>query len=730
MTVSGYDAALAAARQTFFIEAGEMLEQLEQSLLTLEDEGDSPDLLNALFRSVHTIKGSAGLFGLDRIVHFTHEVETLLDELRGGRQVFDRALGALLLRCRDQIAELLEAARDEADESHLDAASNALLAEVTARLGRNSASTLPKPAGPTPAGHGGHGHEEEGAWHISLRFNPDCHERGIDPLATIRYLTSLGEVELIETVHDVVPTLSEIDPERCYLGFEIRLSKTVDRQKIEEAFEFIEGDCRVEMIQPGASVKDYIDLINNRPEDSDRLGEILVECGALSRADLHRALAIHHLDAIDGESFRPLGQVLVEQNMVQAAVVDAAIKKQASSREKTEEARFFRISADKVDSLIDLVGELVISSATARVQATGLPELLETTQHIERVVAEIRNSTLALRMVAIGETFTRFRRVVRDLSEELGKSVQLELEGADTELDKTVVEKIGDPLMHLVRNAMDHGIETSAEREANGKPASATLRLSARHESGNIVIAVGDDGRGINTARVLQKAQERGLVPVGAVLSEQEIHQLIFEPGFSTAEKVTDISGRGVGMDVVRQNVEKLRGRIGVHSQIGKGATIEISLPLTLAIIDGFLVRSGNAALVIPLEYVEECIAAGSLELHDGYAIVEQRGEPLPVMDIAHRLGLRRRPAEGRRSIVVVRAGAQRIGLLVEKLLGEHQTVIKPLGKVFAGIQALSGSTILGTGEVALILDIPNVITVARQAGQATVPKLSHTTAS
>ncbi len=720
MSADDYHKALQKALATFYIEAGEMLEQMEQTLLELEDAPQSPDLLNALFRSIHTIKGSAGLFGLNAIVGFTHEVETLLDQLRSGLIELSPALSSLLLRCCDHVTELVDFARSEGPEADAPAgqrlASDALLQSLAAF--KPSATTLIPASGTriSPIAQADADARQEDAarstWHISLRFHPDCHLRGIDPLATIRYLGSLGELTLSETIDDAVPPLSELDPERCHLGFELRLSTTATQREIEDAFEFIEDECDVRLIPPRADAEEYIRLIQALPQDSGRLGEILLACRAISEKDLHRALAVHHMESLAGDRRKPLGEVLVENRLVAPAVVDAALRKQAQVRDKTEESRVFRVQAEKLDALIDLVGELVIVSAAARNQSEGNAQLQETTHHMGRLVEEIRNSSLALRMVPVEETFAKFRRVVRDLSASLGKEVRLDIEGGDTELDKSVVEKISDPLMHLVRNALDHGLETPAEREVAGKPRECRLCLSARHDSGSIVIRVADDGRGIDTERVLAKARAKGLVPESAVLSEEAIHALIFEPGFSTADAVTDISGRGVGMDVVRQNVEKLRGRIAIQSERGRGTRMEIRLPLTLAIIDGFLVRCGNAVLAIPLENIDECLSAASLG--EGERVISQRGTALPILDVARSLGIPSSASATRRSIVIVKSDGVRAGLLVDQLIGEHQTVIKPLGKVFSRIRPLSGSTILGTGEIALILDISELLRSAR----------------
>ena len=379
------------------------------------------------------------------------------------------------------------------------------------------------------------------------------------------------------------------------------------------------------------------------------------------------------------------------------------------------------MQADRLDAVINLLGELVIAGAGAQLLArqTKQRNLIEANTQIGRLIEEIRNGTLQLRMVPIGETFARFRRVVRDTASELGKDVALHIVGGDTELDKSVVERIADPLMHLVRNALDHGLESPAERLAAGKPAQGSLTLAACHESGSIVIRIVDDGRGIRRQRVLERAWERGLVERGVVPSDEQILQLIFAPGFSTAEKITNLSGRGVGMDVVRRNIEALRGSVTIDSTEGQGSTIEIRLPLTLAIIDGFLVGVDGATYVVPLDNVVECVelagAAAREAGRNGY--LNLRGRVLPLLRLREHFGLAGEPPR-RENLVVVNHAGQQVGLVVDRLLGEFQTVIKPLGRLFARVRGFSGATILGSGAVALILDVPGLISAGQDAAR------------
>jgi two-component system chemotaxis sensor kinase CheA len=730
------------AAGTFFAEAKEMLAQMEDCLLRLEADPGDRETLDSLFRSAHTIKGSAGLFGFDRVVSFTHEVETVLDQVRDGTVGLSAPMVALLLRCADMIGVLIgqveSPSTDVGDDAPREAEALALVDELKAA--RGDAGT-PAPAAHAPVGAGtmdvgapGDAPAEpvSGAWHVSVRFSHDVFRNGMDPLAFIRYLGTLGDIEHVATVDDAIPQQPEFDAESCYLGFEIRLATAASRSAIEEAFSFVRDDCELRLVPPGSRIDAYLALIDALPEAHERLGEILVACGAVTRAELDRALAVQSQAAANAIAVEPIGTLLVRDTGVPQRVVEAAAGKQGKAREtRAEESRLLRISADKLDGLINLVGELVIAGAGANLLAQRAKDrpLTEATQTVLRLVEDIRNSALQLRMVQIGETFTRFRRVVHDVSQSLGKHIELSISGADTELDKSVVERIGDPLMHLVRNALDHGIELPEDRLAAGKPATAKVSLNAFHDSGSIVIEVTDDGRGLDRDRILRKAMERGLVEAGASLTDAEVMNLVFEAGFSTAEQVTDLSGRGVGMDVVRRNIEALRGSVSLSSRIGEGTRVTIRLPLTLAIIDGFLVDVAGGSYVLPLDLVRECVdlrpdcaerigddAVGCIDLH---------GEVLPVVHLAAWFG-RPTARSSRRSVVVVRFGEQRAGLVVDRLLGEFQTVIKPLGKLFAQLKGIGGSTILGSGEVALILDVPSLVASAERGAAALLGRQAH----
>jgi two-component system chemotaxis sensor kinase CheA len=702
---------IAEALPAFISEAHEQVEMLEQLLLQLEDQPDDRGLLDALFRCAHTVKGSAGIFGLDRVVAFTHHVENLLDRLREGVVCLDPQLSTLLLLCSDQIRALVAEAQQPGSGSEATAVqAAALVARLQAAAGPAAAAATEAPdaeALPPPASR---------RWRLNVRFGTDVFRNGMDPLAILAYLRGLGSFAEVACDIDAVPQLQTLDAESCHLHIDALLDSAASREQIEAAFSFVRDDIELELTDVETQQREAAARIEAMP-DSARLGDILVSAGAISRPRLEQGLQAQASASHGGEA-PPLGQILQSRSDLAKQVVSAALKKQQTLRDpgsstQAEDQRFIRVQADRLDAVMNLLGELVIASAgaTALARASRQTSLVEANQQIGALVEEIRNGTLQLRMVPIGETFSRFRRVVRDNAAELGKEVALEIVGGDTELDKSVVERIADPLMHLVRNALDHGLEAPAEREAAGKPRQGRLTLAACHESGSILIRISDDGRGIRRHKVLERAWERGLLEQGSVPDDDTVLNLIFEPGFSTAERVTNLSGRGVGMDVVRRNIEALRGSVMLSSVEGAGSSIEIRLPLTLAIIDGFLIGVGASRFIFPLDAVVEVIenrpAATGLDAA-GRGRVELRGQVLPVVSLRALYALDS-PEPERSSVIVIRSGSRRFGVMVDQLLGQHQTVIKPLGRMFRSLRGMSGSSILGNGEVALIFDVSSL---------------------
>lgn len=718
---------------TFVNESRDQLMAMEDGLLKLEQNPGDADNLGAIFRAAHTIKGGSGVVECAFIEAFTHKVENVLDKLRNGEIPVSGDLSTVMLECCDHLGTLLDvlvAGRPQPD-AEIQARGDALLARLTEQFlggGRRDAS-LPAADEPRIETSGG-GVVDTDAWHLSVRFGPGVLKNGMDPLSLLHFLTTLGEITTLTTLADALPAADAMDPECCYLGFEIGFQTHASKAQIEQVFDFVRDECTLYILPPHSKIAEYLQLIDELPEDKLRLGEILVRSGALTQAELDEGLAAQSRTATaeaagEAPQQTPIGAVLIEQKVVHPEVVEAAATRQAVvSEKKAREARMIRVHADKLDQLIDLVGEMVIAGASANLlaQRSGQSELIESTSVLRRLVEDIRDSALQLRMVPIGETFNRFQRVVRDNARELGKTIDLVITGAETELDKSVVEKLGDPLMHLVRNAIDHGIEAAELRAARGKPENGTLQLNAYHDSGSIVIEVIDDGGGLPKDKIRQKALDKGLIDAAATLSDPEISNLIFEAGFSTAEQVTNLSGRGVGMDVVRRNIQSLRGSVEVSTAEGEGSTFTIRLPLTLAIIDGFLTGVGEASYVVPLDSVVECIELADVPGPRHY--LNLRGEVLPFVRLRELFGIGGTLPD-RQNVVIVQYAGEKAGLVVDTLLGEFQTVIKPLGVLFKHLRGIGGSTILGTGEVALILDVPALVGLVTRLedGRLTAPR-------
>jgi two-component system chemotaxis sensor kinase CheA len=751
--------------KAFLEESKELLELAEQTLLQLEDSPENTDLIGELFRSIHTIKGSAGIFGFDQVVAFTHVAESVMGRVREQALSLSNELISTLLDARDHIVILLECALNETDlpaeatthgeqlllglkhflvettgdTSEVEASAN-IVVEVPSGEEEPSTNTFNEAASIS---------EENtvvnDCWHLSLRFSQSVLQGGMDPSSFFRYLSTVGDVVTMTTIEEGLLDFMEMNPEDCYLGFEIDLESAASKEEIAAVFEFVEDDCSLHILPPHSALFKYKQLINELPEEKFYLGEMLVKSGALTYRELVEVLAAQDTlrqdllanvsdehnehDKNNSKAVSSLGVIAIEKGMVSTPIVDAALEKQQQVKTaQLQQQQTIRVSPQKLGYLIDLVGELVIASAHINVQAknNGDDTLIESGENMTWLVDQIREVSLGLRMVPIGDTFNRYKRIVRDLSKGLNKNIDFKIEGGDTELDKTVVEKIADPLMHMVRNAIDHGIETPDIRSAMGKPKTATLLLRAYHESGNVSIEISDDGRGLDREKILAKANQNGLLKDDKILSDQEVYRLIFEPGFSTAEEVSNISGRGVGMDVVRRNVESLRGQIDVSSTLGKGSAFTIRLPLTLAIIDGFQVNVAGISYIIPLGMIDECIELNK-KIYDsgsGGNYINLRGEVLPYVRLKQLfdgspqlytspLTTTTTSNNDRENIVVVQYAGKKAGLVVDELLGEQQAVIKPLGKIFKNLECISGATILGGGDVAMIIDVPKLLTLA-----------------
>jgi two-component system chemotaxis sensor kinase CheA len=644
-------------REAFLGEARELLVELESALLELDQNRNDSEVVGRAFRALHTIKGSGAMFGFDEVAGFAHNLETAFDGLRNGRLAATTDLINLTLAAGDQIKTMLDeaAGRGAVDQDR----SAGILAELRRLTGSPEPRTDKAPL--LPEVHGGTNSGLAHDWRIRFRPGPNVLLNGTNPLFLLRELRGLGELQ-IDLDTSAIPPLSEIDADCCYLAWDMVLTTAAPSEAIRDVFIFVEDDC-----------------------------ELTIE-RALNRA------AETHPHAIV-----PAAQSVTEGRCAAASGTTSSI----------------RVSADKLEQLINLVGELVTVQARLTEVAARRddPEIVAVSEEIERLTSELRQNSIGIRMQPLRTTFERFRRLVHDLGIELHKDVHFTIEGADTELDKTVIDQLNDPLVHLIRNSMDHGIEIPAARRAAGKPDTATIHLSAEHSGANVLIRVRDDGRGLDVEAIRARALEKGMIDSAARLSEAEIFSLILAPGFSTAREVTGISGRGVGMDMVRRSMEALRGSIEITSTPGAGVTITLRLPLTLAIIDGLLVRVGQTYYVLPLANSLECVELSRREIQDAHGkhIANVRGQIVPYIRLSEYFQMETARPE-REQIMVVETEHGRYGFVVDQVLGDHQTVIKNLGKVYRNVQVVSGATILGNGTVALILDPHRLVQNALQA--------------
>lgn len=644
---------MAQFHQVFFEESLEGLDNMETALLAL-DEGGDKELVHTIFRAAHSIKGGAATFGFPEMAAFTHEAESLLDELRDGRRAIDKPIIELLLRTVDCLRGMF--ARAQAGQPLNDEVAEGLRGELAAMMGRAAETqVLARRA-----------RDHADAWKITFRPHPGMAASGNDPLRLLRELKALGELSVVAEL-DKLPALDALDVSQCHIGWVMELRGQVTRETIKSVFDWVEDDC-----------------------------------------DL--AIEPLHVVAPPAAAEAP-----------KATVTDAATARAAreSAPAANAESSSVRVSIDKIDSLIDLVGELVITQSMLdqfreEFDINKLALLQEGLTQLARHTRELQESVMGIRMLPIGSVFNRFPRLVRDLSGKLGKNVRLDMHGEHTELDKTVLEKIGDPLVHLVRNAIDHGLEMPDKRRAAGKLEQGTLRLEAFHRGGSIVVEVGDDGAGLNREAIVAKAIQRGLISSGEGMSDDAVAELIFQPGFSTAAVTTDLSGRGVGMDVVRRNVSDLGGTVTIRTTPGKGSTFTIVLPLTLAIIDGLTAAVGQECYIVPLVSIVESVqlkADAVRSVVGGGELFRFRGEYLPVIRLHETFGCTgAKQAIEDGLMIVVEGDGTRVGLFVDGLIGQQQAVVKSLEANYRRVSGVSGATILADGSVALIVDIAGLI--------------------
>ncbi len=685
-----------AQRQTYREEAYELLDELETSLLALEEAPDDAELIGRVFRAMHTIKGSGAMFGFDDIAAFTHEVETVYDLVRGKRIAVTKSLLDLTLAAVDEVRAMLDGSNGGPAPDGIRATQ--IRNDFQKLLPEKNQSAVDEAKAPLPAENA----EEETIYRIAMRLDRDVFLRGTNPILLLNELRELGECKVIAHT-EAIPELEDFNPEECRTSWDVILSTRRGINAIRDVFIFIEDECEVK-----------IDVIGAQDASGDeasprKLGEILVERGDISPEDVRRAL---------GEQKR-IGELLMDAGVVGPSRVESALVEQEHVRsirnrqQKEELVSNIRVPAERLDILVNLVGELVTVQARLSRTAASMADaaLVSIAEEVERLTAELRDNAMSIRMVPIGTTYSKFKRLVRDLADELGKEVVLATDGAETELDKTVIEHLSDPLVHLIRNCVDHGIEPPDDREAAGKSRAGTVHLSAAHSGASVLIRISDDGAGLDAEAIRAKAIERGVIAADAELSEGETFALIFTPGFSTAGKVTRVSGRGVGMDVVKSSIDMLRGSIEVSSRRGVGTTITLRLPLTLAIIDGLLVQVGDGYFVLPLSAVEECVELTREDIAraHGRHITRVRGSIVPYVRLREHF-LIDGDAPPMEQMVITEVDGGIIGLVVDKVIGEHQTVIKNLGRVFRNVEGISGATILGDGTLALIMDMPKLV--------------------
>ena len=679
--------------QTFFEESFEGLDSMESALLNLQAGTADAETINTIFRGAHSIKGGAATFGFSDVASFTHVLETLLDEMRSGTRMVTKVSQDLLLKSVDCVKEMLLALQsgtdaDKARVSEMQASLTALQQSGDGKVSDGKIS--PVESGVAPMTDLAVVSASTPGWCIKFRPHEHLFRTGNDPVRIFRELALLGDFK-ITADFDRLPSLADFEPESCFLSWTLVTESDLTKTQLTDAFEWVEGDCDLD-IQPLARPFGSVQA-KSTPLPSTLSQKISEPISIPPAAELERAGGERNTAAVP--------------------------KRHASSTDQGS----IRVSTDKIDAMINMVGELVITQSMLGqlgidIDMSRLEKLRDGLAQLERNTRELQETVMRIRMLPIGSAFQRLPRMVRDLSQKLGKEVELELVGEGTELDKTVMEKIGDPLVHLVRNAIDHGIELPDSRETAGKSRVGTIRLNAYHQGGNVVIEISDDGAGIDKERVLAKARSQHLIKPDEVLSDEAVIDLIFAPGFSTAEKVSDVSGRGVGMDVVRRNIKELGGTVEIKTKPGRGSTFTIRLPLTLAILDGQLIKVGDHTYIIPLVSIFESLQikrervnaiAGQAELY------KLRDDYIPIVRLNEAFDIEARATvltDG--LLVVVEGDGQRAGLFVDDLLGQQQVVIKSLETNFRRVEGVSGATILGDGTVALILDVSGLIKLAR----------------
>jgi two-component system chemotaxis sensor kinase CheA len=655
--------------EVFRQEASELFDALEAALLDLGLRPDDRELVDTAFRALHTIKGSGAMFGFDEVASFTHEFETAFDRIRKGEIRPNQDLISVALAAKDYIRTLIEAP-ETTDSIIGDAILDDLRRLVEpGRSAKIETGPIEKPAPAVEARTG---------WQLHIEFDTEILRNGSNPLDFLEDLGKLGACFVVALTEDV-PFLDEMDPERCFLKWDVTLHSDCDRDAIDDVFMFVQDEMKL-------------------------------VCAPLMAAELAPPLV-----PVERRAGDPPPEVAVSDASDAAPQTERRREEPRRADDKAAAATV-RVQAERLDELMDRVGELVIAQARLSQLASTIDDISikAIAEEIERLAASLRDTTMGARMVPIGSLFGRFRRLVHDLSRELHKPVEFATSGEDTELDKTMIERLADPLVHLIRNAIDHGIEDQARRAAAGKTEIGRIEVAAVHAGAQVLVTVRDNGAGLNTARIRAKAEEQGLLAPGAAASDQDIHQFLFHPGFSTAQTVSALSGRGVGMDVVKRTIEAMRGSIDISTAPGKGTTVTLRLPLTLAIIEGLLIRVGEGRYIIPLSAVQECaeLTAADERVRDR-DFLNMRGDLVPFVRLRALFDVAG-AAERHQKIIIVSTGETRVGLVADQIIGSHQSVIKSLSKLHSQVTMFSGATILGDGSAALILDVAQLIALGQ----------------
>ncbi|QOZ11585.1 chemotaxis protein CheA [Bradyrhizobium sp. CCBAU 51765] len=672
--------------EVFRQEASELFEVLEGALLDLGQRPDDRELVDSAFRALHTIKGSGAMFGFDKVASFTHEFETAFDRVRKGEIKPTQELISVALAAKDYIRALIEDPQST-DDIIGEAILDDLKRFVSADRSDAPVVEIAEAASLAPAG------SKQAGWHLYLEFESHILRNGSNPLDLLEDLCKLGPCFVVP-VTDGVPFLDEMEPEDCYLKWDVKLHAACDKDAIDDVFMFVQDELKLtlsplEHVEPPAPAP-LFQLLDEEPGPMAETPVPPVELPAAPVADQPVAKS------------EPKSEPRPEP-------------KPEAKREERGIATV-RVQAERLDELMDRVGELVIAQARlTQLAASGSDLSIKMiAEEIERLASSLRDTTIGARMVPIGSLFGRFRRLVHDLSRDLSKPVEFVTTGEDTELDKTMIECLADPLVHLIRNAIDHGIEDTATRAANGKAEQGRIELAAVHSGAQVLVTVKDNGGGLNTARIRAKAEEQGLIAAGAVLTDHEIHQFLFHPGFSTAQTISALSGRGVGMDVVKRTIENMRGTIDLSTRPGQGTTVTLRLPLTLAIIEGLLIRVGEGRYIIPLSAVEECVElTAEDERSRGRNFLNVRGNLVPFLRLREIMSSSGSPDKHQKTIIIS-TGESRVGLVADQIIGNHQTVIKSLSKLHSDVTIFSGATILGDGTAALILDVAQLVSLAQ----------------